>query len=54
MKKEEKIKQKRGGSGVGDTIKMNVGSWIKIESRCEALWWGKKAMINLHDINYGR
>ena len=30
--KEEKFKQKRGGSGVGDTIKMNVGSvnknWI--------------------------
>ena len=26
MKKEEKIKQKRGGSGVGDIIKMNVGS----------------------------
>ena len=29
MKKEEKIKQKRGGSGVGDTIKMNVGSMKK-------------------------
>ena len=26
MKKEEKIKQKRGGSGVGDTITMNVRS----------------------------
>ena len=26
MKKEEQIKQRRGGSGVGDTIKMNVGS----------------------------
>ena len=26
MKKEEKIKQKQGGNGVGDTIKMNVGS----------------------------
>ena len=26
MKKEEQIKQKRGESGVGDTIKMNVGS----------------------------
>ena len=26
MKKEEKIKQKQGGSGVGDTIKINVGS----------------------------
>ena len=26
MKKEEKIKQKRGGSGVGDTINTNVGS----------------------------
>ena len=25
MKKEEKIKQKRGGSGVGVTIKMNLG-----------------------------
>ena len=33
MKKENNIKQKRGGSGVGDTIKMNVGSvnknWIQ-------------------------
>ena len=32
MKKEEKIKQKQGGSGVVDTIKMNVWSvdknWI--------------------------
>ena len=26
MKKEEKIKQKQGGSGVGDTVKMNVES----------------------------
>ena len=26
MKKEEKIKQKRGASGVGDTIKMNLRS----------------------------
>ena len=26
MKKEEKIKQKRGESGVGDTINMNVES----------------------------
>ena len=26
MKKEDKIKQKRGGSGVGDKMKMNVGS----------------------------
>ena len=26
MKKEEQIKQKRSESGVGDTIKMNVGS----------------------------
>ena len=26
MKKEDNIKQKRGGSGVGDTIKINVGS----------------------------
>ena len=26
MKIEEKIKRKRGGSGVGDKIKMNVGS----------------------------
>ena len=25
MKKEDNIKQKGGGSGVGDTIKMNVG-----------------------------
>ena len=25
MKKEEKIKQKRSGSGVGDTKKMHVG-----------------------------
>ena len=33
MKKEEKIEQKQGGSGKGDTIKMNVGSvnknWIQ-------------------------
>ena len=33
MKKEEKIKQKRGGSGIGDTIKMKVRSvnknWIQ-------------------------
>ena len=33
MKKEEKTKQKRSGRGVGDTIKMNVGSvnknWIQ-------------------------
>ena len=46
MKKKEKIKQKWGWSGVGDTIKMNVGSVDKN--------WGKKAMSNLHDINYGR
>ena len=26
MKKEEKIKQKRGASGVGDTIKINLRS----------------------------
>ena len=38
MKKEEKIKQKRGASGVGDTIKMNLRSVIDIKSRREALW----------------
>ena len=29
MKKEEKVKQKRGGNGEGDTIKTNVASVIK-------------------------
>ena len=29
MKKEDKIKQKRGESGVEDIIKMNVGSMNK-------------------------
>ena len=29
MKKEEQIKQRRGGDGVGDTIKMNVESMNK-------------------------
>ena len=28
--------------------------WIKIEFRHEALWSGKSAMSNLHDVNYGR
>ena len=36
---EEKTKEKRGGSGVGDTIKMNVGSlnenWIQTWDRGE-------------------
>ena len=38
---KEKTKQKRGGSGLGDIIKMtwNVESVsIKIESRCKAQW----------------
>ena len=42
IKKQEKIKQKRGGSGVGDTIKWSWEVWLKIESKHEPLWWGKK------------
>ena len=29
MKKEDNIKQKQGGSGVGDTIEMNLGCMNK-------------------------
>ena len=41
---EERNKQKRGGSGVVDIIKMtwNVGSVNKIESRREAERWCEK------------
>ena len=28
--------------------------WAKIDSRRETLRWGKRAMSNLHDIDYGR
>ena len=38
MKMEEESKQKRGGSGVGDAIKMTWKAKMKIESQHEVLW----------------
>ena len=40
--------------GPMETTMLNTCGWIKIEFRHEGLWCGKKAMSNLHDINYGR
>ena len=47
---ERKTKQKRGGYGVGNKIKMtsNVESVSKIEFRYEVLWSGEKNVI----VNY--
>ena len=45
---EEKTKQKGGGSGVGDTMKMtwNVRSVNEKRSGEKALWWDKKCCGN--------
>ena len=37
-KKARENQTKRGGSGVGDTIKRSWEVWLKIESKHEPLW----------------
>ena len=56
MKKEEKIKQKRGGSGVGDTIKRNVGSVNKnwIEKWGPRISWKIWVEIDIYSILYSK
>ena len=53
MKKEKKSNKNEAGVEWETQRKWMWEVWIKIESRHEALWWGKKAMSNLHDIDNG-